>query len=165
MVRAVLLGLTVLGGLVAGPTAQAHHFAIDLQLQAGKVRKTAHAQVLGLGVRPKDRSNFTVKAGKRIKVHWTLRSTAAGTVSKNVLAHFFVVREKKAGQRTVPKLDKDVLLESALTMDFKPGDKAEGDLNFTVEKPGAYLVRLETIGAATNADPHEHFAALDLVAQ
>ena len=64
------------------------------------------------------------------------------------------------GQRAVPKLTKDVSAESALTMDFGPGEKAKGGLRFTIDRPGLYLMRLETIGAP---EGRECFSALDLV--
>jgi hypothetical protein len=55
-----------------------------------------------------------------------------------------------------------VAAESALTMDFNPKDATRGELSFTLERPGFYLLRLETIGAAVGADGQEYFAALDL---
>jgi hypothetical protein len=163
MVRASSIGLMVLWALLLAREAQAHHFAIDLKVQVGKVNKTTHAERAALGVKPKERGTLTVKAGEPLTVTWTLRNTAAKTTVKNVLVHFFVVKEPKAGQPTVPKLNKDVVLESALTLDFKPADKAGGKLHFTIAEAGSYLVRLETIGAAVGTDGHEHFAALDVL--
>src|SRR5919201_573509 len=52
----------------------------------------------------------------------------------------------KPGRRAVLKLDKDVVVESALTMDFKPGEKSTGGLSFQINTPGTYLVRVESIG-------------------
>jgi hypothetical protein len=144
-------------------TARADHFTIDLGVQAGKVSQTAHAEMAAIGVKPKERAILEVKAGERISVKWALASAAPKETVKDVTVHFFVVKEEKAGQQIVPKLDRDVIAESALTMDFKPKDKTKGELSFTIEKAGAYLLRLETIGAAAGTDGHEHFAALDLV--
>ena len=62
----------------------------------------------------------------------------------------------------MPKLDKGVIAESALSMDFGPKDKSEGELSFTIDKPGCYLLRLETIGATAGPAGHEDFAALDV---
>lgn len=148
-------------GLCAAP-ARADHFAIDLKVTAGKASKTAHADTAGIGVKPKPRGVLEVKAGERLTVSWTMRNSGKAAV-KNVVVHFFAVKEAKAGQEAVPKLNKDVAAESALTMDFKPKDKAEGELTFTLATPGAYLIRVETIGAAAGKDGHEHFAALDVV--
>jgi hypothetical protein len=141
----------------------ADEFAIDLEARAGKASKTAHAEALGLGTTPKPRPVLEVKAGQRVTVTWTLRCTDPKANYKDVLVHFVAVKEEKTGQQAVPKLDKDVAAESALTMDFKPKDASDGELSFTLDKPGSYLIRLETIGAAVGLEGHEHFAALDLV--
>ena len=73
------------------------------------------------------------------------------------------VNHRLVGQAALPDLNKDVAAESALTMDFKPKDKTEGELTFTIEAAGNYLLRLETVKTAVGDDGHEHFAALDIV--
>lgn len=47
-------------------------------------------------------------------------------------------------------------------MDFRPKDRSEGELTFTVREAGCYLIRLELKGAAGKGQP-EPFAALDLL--
>jgi len=163
MVRVGTCVTAVLGWLVCSSPAWANHFTIDLRVEAGKAGKTAHAETAGIGARPKGRGVLDVQKGQRVRVKWVLRSAAAKEKAEDVVVHFFVVKEDRAGQRAVPKLTKDVTVETALTMDFKPKDKAQGELSFQIDKPGCYLLRLETIGAAKGRDGHEHFAALDLV--
>ena len=55
-----------------------------------------------------------------------------------------------------------MIVDSALTMDFKTDDKTEGELSFTVPNPGQYLVRLELKNAG-HKDGREPFAALELL--
>ncbi len=98
-------------------------------------------------------------------VKWVLTNRHPKNSFKDVIVHFFVVKEDEVGQRVVPKLGKNVQAESALTMDFHPGDKTRGELSFTIDQPGAYLLRLETVGAAVEPDAHEHYAAIDLVVE
>jgi hypothetical protein len=141
----------------------ADHFTIDLKVEAAGGSRTVHAQTVTLGSKPQSRPLLEGAVGKSIAIHWTLTNADTKETFKDVLVHFFVVKEEKAGQQAVPKLDKHVEVESALTMDFKPGDKAQGEQTFQIDKPGVYLVRLETVGAAMGGDGHEHFAALDLV--
>jgi hypothetical protein len=160
---AAALGLVLLGWFSCAVGVRADEFAIDLEARAGKESKTAHAEAAALGAAPKPRAVLEAKAGERVTVKWALRCTDAKETYKDVIVHFFAVREEKTGQQAVPKLDKDVAAESALTMDFKPKDAADGELSFTVDRPGSYLLRLETIGAAAGLEGHEHFAALDLV--
>jgi len=76
-------------------------------------------------------------------VKWTVTSTAKTGVVKDVLVHFFVVRGEKLGQASVPKLDKDVAAESALTMDFKPKEQGHGRAQLHHRcGTGIYLLRL-----------------------
>jgi hypothetical protein len=163
MFRAACLCMMVQGALCGA--ARAHHFAIDLEATGAKESQTAQAETLAPGVKAKTRAILNVKAGERVKVRWTLTNRDAKTTFKNILIHFFVVKEERIGQRDVPKLSKGVVVESALTMDFRPGDKARGELTFTLDNPGAYVLRLETISPPDVAEGHEHFAALDVLAQ
>lgn len=146
-------------------SARADHFAIELEVKDPKASHTAKTETAGLGVKPKPRAVLEVQAGDQVTVKWTLTSTASKDTIKDVLIHFYAVRISKAGDPPPPKLDKDVLLETASTMDFKPKDKSQGELTLKPEKPGVYLLRLETIGASAGTNDHEHFATLDLVAR
>ena len=146
-------------------TARAEHFAIDLEVQAKGEKATAHAVTLGPGQKTKSRPILRLKAGERVHAKWVMTNTHPKSSFKDVLVHFFVVKEDKVGQQTVPKLGKTVQAESALTMDFGPGDKTRGELSFVIDGPGPYLLRLETVGAAVGPDTHEHYAAIDLVVE
>lgn len=163
MSRRVCHSLFLLGAFCGA--AQAHHFAIDLNAHADSQKVAAHAETVAPGQKARPRPILHLKAGQRVDVKWVLTNTDAKNSFKDVLVHFFVVKEEKVGQQVVPKLDKTVQTESALTMDFRPGDKARGDLSFTIDSPGAYLLRLETVGAAIKPDAHEHYAAIDLIVE
>jgi hypothetical protein len=160
-----LLGLVAFGGLIASTATAAEPFAIDLIIRSGKASKTAHAESAAPLARSKERDVLEVKAGERITVQWKLNGTDPKGTLKDVTVHFFAVKEEKVSQQSVPKLDKGVVAESALSMDFGPKDKNEGELNFTIDKPGCYLLRLETIGATAGPVGHEDFAALDVKAR
>ncbi len=162
MSRACACSLVMFGVFLATPAARAGHFAIDLKVQAGKESQTAHAQTDPLEARPRPRPVLRTQAGEQVKVRWLLRSTDAKATVRNVLVHFSIAREEKAGQTAVPQGDNNVVAESALTMDFPPGEAAEAELQLIMMQAGSYLVRLETIGAAVQSG-HEHFATLDLV--
>jgi hypothetical protein len=165
MVHRARILSAVLFCLAASMPARADHFAIDLEVKGPKSGRTVHTETAGLGVKPKPRAVLEIQARDKLTIKWTLTNTAPKDTVKDVLVHFYAVKIAKQGDPPPPKLDKDVLLETALTMDFKPKDKTEGELSLQVDKPGVYLLRLETIGAAVGADGHEHFANLDLVAR
>src|SRR6266851_3964500 len=159
--RIFFLGLFLLGSSLS--RARADHLNIELSVQASTKTKAAEADIAAIGAKPKARGVLEVGSGKTLTVKYFVTSIAKNGMAKDVVIHFFVVKIDKVGQTAVPKLDKDVAAESALTMDFKPKDTAKGEMSFTIEKPGVYLLRLETIGSAQGVDGHEHFAALDLV--
>jgi hypothetical protein len=165
MPRSLFIGFLLLGWLCRPGSAAANHFTIELKVQAGKASATAHAETAALGVQPKKREVLRVKSGDRITVKWRLTNANSKSEFKNVLVHFFTAKEEKLGQKAPPKLNKSVAAESALSMDFKPGDLSRGEMVFTISTPGYYLLRLETIGAAVGEDGHEHFAALDLAVE
>jgi len=163
MIRIFNFGL-LLTLMAFSSSARADHFAIELEVKGPKASHTAKTETAGLGVKPKPRAVLEVQAGDQVTVKWTLGSTGKDTI-KDVLVHFYAVKIGKAGDRPPPKLVKDVILETALTMDFKPKDKSHGELTLKPEKPGVYLLRLETISPPNATNYHEHFATLDLVAR
>jgi len=160
--------LMILIWLAAFGPARADQFTIDLEVKGPKAGRTVHAEAaatgpLELGAKPKPRAILEIQAGDTITIKWTLTSIAPKETVKDVLVHFYAVKIDKAGDRPPPKLDKGVLLETALTMDFKPKDKSEGELNLLVDKAGVYLLRLETSFKHVDAEALEPFATLDLI--
>jgi hypothetical protein len=162
MLYRTMLALAVAGWLASG-SARADHFTVKLEVKAGKQAKSATTDTFGLGAKPKERGVFEAKAGQTLTIKWTVESTAKQGMVKDVTIHFFVVKEAKVGQTAIPELDKDVPAEGALTMDFKPKDKSDGEFTVQIDTAGSYLIRVETRGAAVGETGHEHFAALDLV--
>jgi hypothetical protein len=108
---------------------------------------------------PLDGKHLYAWTKDRDLIKWGSRLGTEKTL-ENVVVHFFIVRQQKPGQKEIPDLKSDVLLESAFDMDFKPGGKAGQRSTVKIETPGAYLVRVETRN--TQSD-HEHFSAIDLV--
>lgn len=150
--------------LLTVSSASAADFAIVLKVQVGKKSLTASEQKADIGAAQKKREVLRVKAGDKVQVRWTMTNRDKAAL-KGVLVHFFAVKQAELGQKIQPKLDKGVLAESALIMDFNPKDKATGELNFAVAQPGPYLLRLETIGAAVGDRGQEFFAALELLVE
>ena len=170
MIRIPSYFLATLPALVISATARADTFTIDLEVKGPKAGRTVHAEaaateLLDLGAKPKPRAVLEVQAGDTITIKWTLASTAPKEPVKDVLVHFYAVKINKSGDSPPPKLDKGVLLETALTMDFKPKDKTEGELSLQVDKPGVYLLRLETSFKTADQETRQPFATLDLIAR
>jgi len=151
----------VLLGLVAPSLGRADDFTIDLKVQAGKKPETAEAKYSSPDAKSSPRAVLMAAVDAPIGVKWHVRNTDKATV-KDVLVHFFVVKIDRADQQEVPKLTKGVVVESALTIDFKAQDKTEGEISFTAPNPGRYLLRLELKNAGAK-DGREPFAALELL--
>ncbi len=100
------------------------------------------------------------RPGEPIKIQWMFTNIYPNKTLENAVIHFFVVRESKAGQKEVPPLGDDVELETAFDIDLRPGGHTGQRNTLRLEKPGAYLIRVESKN--TQSD-HEHFAAIDVV--
>jgi hypothetical protein len=161
MRRPIPFLFAILLGTCVPSLGRADDFTIDLKAQAGKKPETAEAKYPLPDMKASPRAVLETVVDAPIGVKWNVRNTDKATM-KDVLVHFFVVKIDKADQQEVPKLTKGVVVESALTMDFKAQDKTEGEMRFTVPNPGRYLLRLELKNAG-NKDGREPFAALELL--
>jgi hypothetical protein len=159
MLRAVDGALALLVGFACVSRGHAADFAIDLTARAGDTSRSATA--VAPGAKPPARAVLTVNADTPITLRWTVRNIDKGATVKDVLVHTFVVKQERLDQPEVPKLNKGVAVQSALTMDFKPKARAESEVTFRVSAAGIYLIRLELKGAAGKGELLA-FAALDL---
>jgi hypothetical protein len=160
MKRLALTAAFGLGLPVLAPAARAEHAKITLDVVAPGGQQTAHVDQTPPASGKNPRPVLKAKAGEPIRVNWMLTNVYPHKTLENVVVHFFVAREEKAGQKELPDLAGDVVLESAFEMDFKPGAKAGMRNTLKIDTPGAYLIRVET--RQTQSD-HEHFSAIDLV--
>ena len=159
MIRLAFLVLVWLMGVNALTPIRADDFTIDLQAQAAGPSKIAAAKYPPPDAKAQPRAVLIAGVNTPITVKWTVRNTDKAATVKDALVHFLVVKVEKPDQQEAPKLTKGVVVESALTMDFKAQDKAEGEITVMVPNPGIYLLRLEIKGTAAKNEP---FAALDL---
>ena len=74
---------------------------------------------------------------------------------------YFVVPVEKTNQKTVPDL-KNAVTRGKFTLNFKPKAKVGARVALTIQKPGIYLLRVQSEN--TNSD-HEHFSAIDVIAE
>jgi hypothetical protein len=152
--------IATLSTALASPAARAEHAKIELEVAGRRGQATAHVDQTPPEWGKNPRPVLKVRPDEPVKVQFLLTNVYPHKTLENVVVHFFVVREEKAGQKEIPDLKGEVVVESAFEMDFKPGRKAGQRTTFKIAEPGAYLVRVETRN--TQSD-HEHFAAIDLV--
>ena len=158
----LILGLVALVGWASCNAFADEAFAIDLTIGAGKSSKTVHGESAAPLAKPKNRQILEVKPGERVTVKWKFVNTDQKTTIKDVTIHFYAVKAENAAQTAIKKLDQGVIAESALNMDFGPKELNEGELHFAIDRPGLYLLRVETIGAVAGPAGQEEFAALDV---
>jgi hypothetical protein len=151
--------------VLAQPAATAP-FVLELTVTAGKAQQTVRLAEEDKGLtftRPQEqRPVLKAAAGTPIQVRWRLMRSAGQPLAPDVLVHFYAARQERAGQPPTPRDDKAIQAESALKMDFRPGDRTQGEMRFTLRQAGTYVLRLETLGAAA-VDGREQAVSLDLV--
>lgn len=154
------VALILMIALALTSTARAEHARISLDVASPDEKVTAHMDqtppVEGRNPRPV----LKAKAGDRIKIQWFFTNLYPHKTIENVVVHFYIAREQEVGQKEPPAVDENAVLETAFDMDFKPNGKAGARSSLTIDEPGVYLIRVESL--QTQSD-HEHFAAIDLV--
>ena len=142
----------------------AEHAKISLDVTAEGEQVTAFVDQTPPEHGKNPRPVFKVKAGRPVKIQWMMTNVYPHKTLENVVVHFYVARQWKVGQGPTPDLgvEANVVLESAIEMDFKPGAKAGARTTLRLDKPGAYLIRIESRNTGSD---HEHFAAVDLVVE
>jgi hypothetical protein len=131
----------------AQPRAPQDLFTLQLSVQAGADERATDGVA---------RPVLTVKTGARLRVRWSAINQQKTGALRDVTMHVVVDKENAIGQQAV-KPGPDVVYESALVMDFAPQAKSSGDFIIDAPAPGAYLVRVETIGTT-----QAHAASIDL---
>ena len=140
--------------------ARAEHAKINLDVSVGRETISAHVDQTPPDSGKNPRPVLKVKVNEPIRIKYVLTNVYPHKTLENVVVHFYVARQEKVGQKELPDLKDDVVLESAFDMDFKPGAKAGQRTTLRIDTPGVYLIRVESRN--TQSD-HEHFAAIDLV--
>jgi hypothetical protein len=109
------------------------------------------------GVNP--RPLLKVKAKEPLVLQFILTNTYPHGNLKDVTVRYYVVREDKPRQKIAPDPKKGAVTQGQFKMNFKPKCRVGARLAFSINEPGVYLVRVETVN--THSD-HEHFSAIDL---
>ncbi len=160
MHRTMTLVLAIVG--LSASAARAEHAKIHLDVASSKEQKTAYVDQTPPASGKNPRPVVHARANEPIKIQWVMTNVYPHKTLEGVVVHFFVAKQEKVGQKDLPDLTDDVVLESAFDMDFKPGAKAGQRNTIRIANPGVYLVRIES--RQTQSD-HEHFSAIDLVVE
>jgi hypothetical protein len=160
--KRVVLAAAVLA-VLSPALLRAEHFDIKL-VAAGPdgITRQAYADETppegGLNPRPV----LKARVGDEIVVQFIMTNVYPHGTAAGAGVHYYVVRERELGQKPVPALTRDVVLEGAFTFDLKPQARVGARQRFAIRQPGNYLLRVES--QRTQRD-HEHFSAIDLQIQ
>ena len=162
-IRVSMVAWLLLAGLPLS-AARAEHAKINLDVTTSQGQVTAHVDQTPPATGKTPRPVIRARVNERVRVQWMFTNVYPHKTLENVVLHFFVVREEKAGQKTLPDLSSDdaAEVETALEMTFKPGTKAGQKSTIRLDTPGVYMIRIES--RETQSD-HEHFAAVDLIVE
>jgi hypothetical protein len=159
--RLVLAAVAV--SVIAPVLARAEHFNIKL-VAAGPdgVTQEAFADQTppagGLNPRPV----LKARVGDEITMQFIMTNIYPHGMAGNAGVHYYVVRERELGQKPVPVVAQDAVIDGTFTFDLKPQARIGARQRFVIRQPGNYLLRVES--QRTQRD-HEHFSAIDLQIQ
>jgi hypothetical protein len=162
MSRSSMLVCVPVMACVLTTCVRAEHAKINLEVATARDQVTAFVDQTPPEWGKNPRPVLRAKVNEPIRINYLLTNVYPHKTLENVVVHFFIAPQKKVGQKELPNLKGDVVMESAFDMDFKPGSKAGQRSTLKITTPGVYLVRIETRN--TQSD-HEHFAAIDLVVE
>jgi hypothetical protein len=162
MPRLITRLTTISVALMAAPAVQGEHAKINLEVSTGRENVAAYVDQTPPEWGKNPRPVIKARVNEPIRVQCLLTNVYPHKTLANVVVHFFIARQRSVGQKELPDVRGDVVMETAFDMDFKPGTKAGQRSTVKIDTPGVYLVRIETRN--TQSD-HEHFAAIDLVVE
>lgn len=120
---------------------------------------------------------ITVKANEPLVLQFIFENIYPHRVVEGVRVRYYVTRVTELGRKpapssirdrtdaddeTHPYLDEGVVTRGEFKMDFKPDCRVGTRLRFQITQPGMYSARVESLD--TDSD-HEHFSAIDIVAE
>jgi hypothetical protein len=172
--RVFILVTLVLGSTSA---ARAEHARIDLRVigQGGKEASATSDTDPPAGGRNTP-PVFKVKVHQPLVLQFFFTNTDPHHDIDKVEIRYYVMRVEKLGRKPAaafpdstgrdkesqPFVEPGIVSRGQFVLDFKPETKIGTRLKFQIPAPGIYSVRVGSVG--TQSD-HEHFSAIDLVAE
>ena len=120
MKRMIAALLSTIALLITSPPARAEHAKITLEVVAPDNQQTAFMDQTPPDWGKNPRPVVKVKVGDPVKIKWMFINIYPHKTLENVVVHFFVVREEKVGQKALPELNDDVLLNPPSTWTSSP---------------------------------------------
>ena len=152
------LGILPILALAVLP-ARAEHFDIMLSVQQGNGRVEAYADHTPPEGGVNERPVLHAEAGQSIVLQFFMSDVNPHEVLDEVTVRYFIVPELAAGQKNVPPTNEEAVVKGEFLLDFAPDKQVGLRQVFRIEKPGTYLLRIESDNSHSD---HEHFSAVDI---
>jgi hypothetical protein len=162
--------------LATAPALKAEHATISLRVSGQNKEAEAHADEEPPSGGSVDPPVLNVKAHEPLVLQFILKNTYPHRVIEHVTVRYYITRVDKRGRKQAPSfresagpdknrlplLEEGVVTKGQIVMTFKPDCHVGARLKFQLPEPGLYSARIDTLN--TQSD-HEHFSAIDLVAE
>ena len=144
MPRSIVFLPALVTFLVVALEARGEHAKINLDVTAGRESVSAFVDQTPPDSGKNPRPVLKAKVNEPIRIKYLLTNVYPHKTLENVVVHFYIARQSKVGQKELPDLKGDVVIESAFDMDFKPGGKAGQRSTLRIDTPGVYPIRVES---------------------
>jgi hypothetical protein len=138
---------------------RAEHFDFTLTVEGAAGRVEAHSDddppAEGLNPRPV----FHGKVGEVLYWQFFMTDAKPHDPFPRLKVRYYLIPQARAGERPAAGSKETPLLEGEFTLDMKFKNRVGLRQRFHVDRPGRYLLRVET---ANSHGDHEHFSAADL---
>jgi hypothetical protein len=174
-----LLGAFVFAAVMIGSVSavRAEHARIDLRvIRPGGKEASATSDTDPPAGGRNTPPILKVKANQPLVLQFFFTNTDPHHDIDQVQIRYYIVRVEKLGRKPAvtfqdvsgrqkeaqPFVEPGIVSRGEFILDFKPETKVGTRLKFQIPAPGIYSVRVGSVG--TQSD-HEHFSAIDLVAE
>lgn len=156
-----IFGIVSAVSLLGSAAVQAEDLLATLDLTSSEARLTADSKSNRAEIARAPRAVLEAHPDEPLTLHWSVRNPG-DSIKKDILVHFFVVKETDLNQPSVPDLRPEmVALEGAVTSNFTATNQATGTMEFRLHDRGTYLVRVET-QQQQSSEENGPFATLDI---
>ena len=129
-----LFTLSAMAPLMASPL-RAEHAKINLEVATLHNNVSAFADQTPPQWGKNPRPILTAKVNEPLRIQFLITNVYPHKTLENVVVHFYIARQKRVGQKELPDLKGEMIIETAFDMDFKPGGKAGQKSSVKIDAP------------------------------
>src|SRR5271166_3214794 len=104
--------------LISTSWARGEHAKISLEVATAREQVTAFVDQTPPEWGKNPRPVLKAKINEPIRINYLLTNVYPHKTLENVVVHFFIAPQKQVGQKELPDLKGDIIMETAFDMDF-----------------------------------------------